>query len=244
MDLIDKDQQGQAGQNHSLRREKYVLVTQDRSFFFETGGGEGRLKFLCAENDPRLECWIDEERPAPEIYLVTSTRGARGDIIYKSEGGQMRLRIASYGGATVYWPGDAEGSAASRSFDSATPLLLEPMTAIAVHHRLRAASDYLSQKIGTKIVFETDQRPERRGSDYSVLADAIMMAVKALSALAEDEAGSSILARRLQKVRFIKAEKPYSVFKAGALDIFYVPDLDVKGRQSSRALLVSLEKIL
>ena len=226
-----------------VQREKYILASSDRAFLFESRGEEARLKFLCEPDDLRLDCFIDPEGSATEIYVVTPIRGPRGDIIYKAADGTTLLRIASYGGATVYWPGSTVGSAASKSFGEDLPLVLQPYPFSAVLRRATAASALLSARTGEPLVFDVaTDRGEKSGN--AVLADAIVMTAKGLNEIAVDATGAKILGRRIDRVRFVRAEAPTITLQGSILKVEYVPDQDIGGRLTSSAIVQFLENTL
>ena len=84
--------------------ERFVVATDDRVFLFQKDERDGRLKFLCGAADPRLECVIDDVAPAEEIHLLTPLRASRGDVLWNDRRGRTFVRVAAYGGVTVFWP--------------------------------------------------------------------------------------------------------------------------------------------
>ncbi|MEE2690442.1 MAG: DUF4908 domain-containing protein [Pseudomonadota bacterium] len=135
--------------------ERYVTTSGDREFLLENDGDEARIKFLCSEDDPRLDCRIDPEGPAEEIFLLTPTRGSRGDLLFRDSSGETVLRIAAHGGATVHWPGELVERGASKSYtDETGPLSLSPARRSAAHRRAQGAAAHLSALTGSPIVFD------------------------------------------------------------------------------------------
>lgn len=233
--------------------ERYVLASDDRAFLFEDRTTEARVKFLCGPDDERIDCLIDQERPAPEIYQLNATRGPRGDVIYKNSEGDVFLRIASYGGATVFWPGEDRGFAASKSFGDDQALVLRRASFMTAQHRAQSATAMVSAVTGAPIVFEvqpvivgarnvaalTDQ-----ADDATVLADAVVRTAKGINKVARDPTGARIIASKVQKVRFIVGPAPDMALEEGVLTVFYSPDKDINGRLSSAAVARFLEDTL
>lgn len=220
--------------------DRYVLASDNRAFLLETRTRTARIKFLCGPDDPRIDCVLDPQTPAPEIYLVTVTRGPRGDSIFKTPDGDTVLRIASYGGATVHWPGDGRGLGASKSFGDDHTIKLPQADAETVSRRARAATALISARTGTPIIFETPMR----GDDVKVLADAVARTAKAVDKVAGDPTGARILGERIDQVAFREGETAGVRFEGRALVIDYVPDQDVAGRPASRAIERFLEDTL
>lgn len=245
--------------------ERYVVSADGRSFLFENLGGEGRIKFLCREGDPRLDCRIDPEGPAEEIFVVTGVRGPRGDLIFKDHDGETRLRIASYGGATVFWPGEeGRGQAASKSFgEDAGALDLAPASLAAAARRAQSAAAHLSALTGSPILFdlgsptggpralaataddaasEQEEEPPRFGA--SVLADAVARVAGGMRRVASDPTGARVLGARISRVRFVPGPAPALSLDGETLTIVYNPEGGLAGRPSSAAVAQFLENTL
>jgi hypothetical protein len=223
--------------------ERYVLASDDRAFLFEDLGGEARVKFLCGASDPRLECRLDPEGPSSEIYLLTATRAPRGDVIYKNTQGDTFLRIASYGGATVYWPGETQGLGASRSFGDNHTLTLMLAGVDTARRRAQSATAVISATVGEPVIFDAGPLPNE-AMDASVLADAIMTAAKGVYSVAEDPTGARVFASRIDKVSFVRSQVPGVELTGRILEIRYDPTQDVLGRPSSAAVARYLEESL
>lgn len=224
--------------------ERYVLASDNRAFLIETRTRTARVKFLCGPDDPRLDCTFDPQAPAPEIYLLTVTRGPRGDSIFKNANGETLVRIASYGGATVHWPGDNAGSAASKSFGDDHAVALPLVGFEAAERRAKAATAIISALTGSPITFElASPRPDER-ANASVLADAILRTTIGVRAVAGDPSGARIVVDRIARVQFESGSAPGARFQENALIIQYVPDQDIAGRLSSRAVERFLEESL
>lgn len=224
--------------------ERYVLAADNRAFLIETRTRTARVKFLCGPDDQRLDCTLDETAPAPEIYLLTVTRGPRGDSIYKNADGETLVRIASYGGATVHWPGDNAGSAASKSFGDDHAVALHAVGYDAAERRAKAATAVISALSGSPIIFDLPAPALQEQADASVLADAILRTAIGVRAVAGDPSGARILGDRIARVSFESATAPDARFEDNALIIKYVPDQDIAGRLSSRAIERFLEESL
>ncbi len=141
--------------------ERFVVSSDGRVFLFSNRNGDARIKFLCRDNDPRLDCRIDPEGPAEEIVSISGAKGPRGDMIYKNGEGDLILRIGSYGGATVFWPGDNLGQAASKSYGDGDTLELQQAGRGTAIRRAQSAAAHLSAITGEAILFDIGPRPLR-----------------------------------------------------------------------------------
>ncbi|MEO0694647.1 MAG: DUF4908 domain-containing protein [Pseudomonadota bacterium] len=210
--------------------QRYVTAAQGRVFLFERYGDEARIKFLCADGDEDIGCRIDEEVPAEEIHLLSANRASRGDTIFKNEAGGTVLRLTSYGGSTVYLPGDKTGRAASKSFGDDPSLSLLPVGEETVARRLQNATALVSAAVGSPIIFEAPAPIADEVADHAVLADAIVRTAEGLAAATEGrKAGLTI-----KRVVFSADENARTgVDKDGTLRVRYEPSRDILGRPSS-----------
>ena len=224
--------------------ERYVVASANRVFLFENLGTEARLRFLCGPDDPRIDCLIDDEVPAEEVHVLTPTRASRGDTIYRDPRGEILLRIASYGGATVYWPGEARGLAASKSYGDDPSLKLSIADQDSVSRRLSNATALLSARIGAPVTFQADQLLEDEVSMAAVLSDAISRAANGLARVAEDSTGARVIASRVTSVKFVPGDGAGLMLDGKTFVVQYDPYRGIKGRPSSAKILEFLENEL
>lgn len=222
--------------------ERYVVATDDRVFLFQADDDLGRLKYLCGDRERRIDCEIDEANPAEEIHLLTPTRVSRGDIVWRDAEGQMLLRVAAYGGVTVFFPGDPRGQAASKSFGEDPPLTLPPVGFEAARMRAQRATAIVSAAVGAPILFEIGSAGA--DADAAVLADAVARAAKGLGKVARDPTGARVIAARIKRVEFREADAARLSIEKGVLVVGYNPAGDVSGRPSSGRIARFLEDSL
>ncbi|MEM9496060.1 MAG: DUF4908 domain-containing protein [Pseudomonadota bacterium] len=242
--LVGKGNRQREDRRGEARIERYVLAADDRSFLFEDRSGAARIKFLCSGEDARVECVIDPFGPAEEIHLLSANRAPRGDVIYKDDDGKTLLRIASYGGATVYWPGEAQGAAASKSFGESKKLDLPFADYDTAMRRAHNATAIISAATGAAIVFDIGARPVREGENNAVLADAVVVAAKALVGVAGDKTGARALGARVSTVSFVAGETPGVTLDGKDLAITYMRFGGLEARPSSSVLRRHLEASL
>ena len=243
--LVGRPREKNADRRGGSAIERYVLASDDRAFLFEDRGREARVQFLCTPSDPRLDCALDPFGAAAEIYALTATRGPRGDVIYKNVQGDALLRIASYGGATVFWPGEPAGLAASKSFGDEHSLELGFTDHETALRRAQAATAVISAITGAPIVFEPGPPPPGvEGANAAVLADAVVTAAKGLRIVSNDPTGARVIASRIRKVIFIRDVAATVRLDGSVLEIGYAPTGDIDGRPSSAAVARFLEETL
>lgn len=242
--LVGKRQPAAEREAANMAVERFMIATGERVFLFQSEGGEGRLKFLCGDDDPRLSCEIDRINPVEEIYLLTAERVSRGDVQWRTAEGETLLRVAAYGGVTAFYPGDPRGHAASKSFGEDPPLTLDFATIETAQARARAATALISAKVGAPIVFDIgDPRPDAYGG-ASVLADAVARAADGVARVSRDPTGAKVVSLRVSAVRFVSAPAPDVAVDKGVLTIDYDPAGDVAGRPSSARISRFLEESL
>ncbi len=242
--LVGKKRRRPATRAKRITIERYVLASDDRALLFEDHSNEARVKFLCGPDDPRFDCTIDPENPAAEIYQIKPTRGPRGDLIYKNAEGDTMMRIASYGGATVFWPGEGRGLAASKSFGDDASLRLGFAEYATAVRRAQVATAYVSAATGAPIIFDLGAAPLTEHENAAVLGDAVIRAANGIKAVADDPTGARIIASRIKRVTFAPANASGIGLESGVLQISYVPGQDIEGRPSSAAVAHFLEETL
>lgn len=233
---------GEPGAHSGVQR--YVLASDERMFLFADDGATARIQFLCGPGDDRVDCAIDPGVNAAEIYLLEATRAPRGDVVYRNADGDVLLRIASYGGATVFWPGDPEGRAASKSFGDNPRLDLIYTDFAAAERRSRMATAMLSAKTGAPIVFDLGAGQTEEGANEAVLADAVVTVVKGLTLVSRDPTGARVIASRVKRVLFAPAPGPGVSLRGSTLHVGYQPVAGLEGRPSSAAVARYLEENL
>jgi hypothetical protein len=242
--LVGKRNAEAARLDETAKVERFIFATDDRVFLFQDGVREGRLKFLCGDRDKRMDCVIDETTPAEEIYVLTPTRAPRGDTVWRDINGEALLRISAYGGATVFWPGDPRGHAASKTFGEDPPLSLDFATLEVARARAHRATALISAQVGKPILFDVgDPGPDAAGG-ASVLADAVARAAKGLGRVANDPTGARIIGARVRQVSFVVGRPPAVGLEAGVLSVRYDPAADAAGRPSSSQIARFLEESL
>ena len=242
--LVGKRSAEAARLDDAAQVERFVIATDDRVFLFQGGERDGRLRFLCGAGDTRMDCVIDETTPAEEIHLVTPTRAPRGDTVWRDKSGEALLRVSPYGGATVFWPGDPRGHAASKSFGEDPPLRLHFATLGVAEARAKRATALISAQVGKPILFDVGDPGTDETGEASVLADAVARAAKGLGRVAGDPTGARIIGARVRRVEFIVGRPPAVGLGEGVLTVRYDPAADAAGRPSSSEIARYLEEAL
>ncbi len=222
---------------------RYVIPDEDRAFLFQDMGDEGLLRFQCAEDDFRFECRIAPSGLASEIFRVQPIRAPRGDIVYKTAGGETLLRIASYGGATVWWPGLDTGEVVARSITTVSAIEPAPLTRAELEDRATRAMTLLRTMTGHSLKFEVIE-PPTDARQLAVLGEAIALTAKGIAMVADDPIGARVVANRLDIVTLAQGSTADVRLDGRSLQIWYNPRIGVSGRVPSAEIFEYLEKNL
>jgi hypothetical protein len=114
----------------------------------------------------------------PEVHVLRPVMAARGDEIYRTESGDVQLRVTPHGGVIVYTRAMATGSPAAEEARVA-PLAPQAMTLAALPSRLRELQ-IRSAREGRPVAFEV-HLDDANGA--GVAYDAAERAVAAMSEL-------------------------------------------------------------
>jgi hypothetical protein len=220
------------------RVQRFAAAPDGRTFLLETGPRSARVQFLCAEGEARFACAIGADRPAEEIIELTAERGSRGDVLYWTASHKLVVRMTPIGNATVYWPGESEGRAATRREEGGPRLRLMPLTIAEASRRAAQAAALLKARHDLDVTFDlgtgVGAAPDAEVTTVPVLADAILRAGEALDMAAAEEKAT---ARRITRVEFKPASDPRVVATGSELIVFYQPDGDADGRPSCAEVL-------
>ncbi len=181
---------------------------------------------------------------SPEILVLTSVPGPRGDTIYKLDNGTAILRQTLIGGMTLFDATRPEGRPVVKD-GAGAPLVLPRKDPAQIRARARVLADRLSTKLNRDITFgmNWNAAPDDR-LVLATLADAVELTAVALNRIADDDLGREALAARLSRITFLPGDAAQPELKAETLVIIYNGAKGVQGRLSSDALVRYLESVL
>ncbi|HEY2179053.1 MAG TPA: DUF4908 domain-containing protein [Caulobacteraceae bacterium] len=205
----------------SLGRDSQLHATPTVARFIIQEGG---AFVLDRSRNPALLKFDDSS----EIWAVQSSRGPRGDILFKDDVGDTLLRATKLGGMTVFTERRPEGSAAAL-VGASTPLKIIPMGAAGLYQRLVLASLHCTHAAHHLVSFEV---PDADAHSAPVIGDAISLAAEAIITLAGRPSGRAATAR-VDKVVVTTGARPAALFQRGALVIVVVPAQGLAGHPSS-----------
>lgn len=193
----------------------------------EVGGA-----FILDQSAPQTLLKFDD---SPEVWVLTASRGPRGDMIYTSDLGRPLLRTTRMGGVTVFTPERPDGSAAA-SVGSSSPLRIVSVGPAGLYHALLQASARASRAARHLVAFEA---PDADATSDGLIADAATVASEAVITLSTDNDGRSILSR-VARVEIVRGGRPGASLRGGVVDITVAPALGVAGRPSSQRILFAI----
>jgi hypothetical protein len=205
----------------SLGRDDQLHATPTVARFnIQEGGGF----ILDRSHNPALLKFDD----ANEIWVVVSSRGPRGDILFKDDVGDTLLRATKMGGMTVFTIRRPEGSAAAL-VGSAGPLRTSPLGPTALYQRMVLASIRCTRAARHLVSFEA---PDADPKSAALIGDTASLAVEAIVGLAGRPGGKAATGR-IDRVIVTKGSKPAALLRRGALIIVVVPAQGLAGHPSS-----------
>ena len=213
----------------SLGREDQLHATPTVARFSDDEGGG----FILDRNHhPALLKFED----SAEVWVVTASRGPRGDILFKDDAGDTLLRITKLGGVTVFPPRWPMGLAATLE-GSTGALRLTAIGPDALYDRMVFASSRCSRVARRLVPFDA---PEADAKSAAIIADAALSAMIAILEIAAKPSGKAILAH-LAKVAFVAGPTPGAALRHGVLVVSVNPNGGLSGHPSSARIAQVLE---
>ena len=188
--------------------------------------------FILDQTSPRPLLKFDD---SPEVWVLSASRGPRGDVIYTSDLGRPLLRMTSFGGVTVFTNDKPAGAAAAPNGVGA-PLRLMSVGPTGLYHILLQASAKASRAARHLVGFEA---PEADPTSDGLIADAAVVASEAMVTLSGDNGGRSIL-NRVARVEILRGSQPGASLRGTVVAITVAPTLGVAGRPSSQRILFAM----
>jgi hypothetical protein len=165
---------------------------------------------------------------SPEIWVLTQSRGPRGDILFKDDVGDVLLRATKLGGMTVFTSRRPQGSAAAL-VGATTPLRLAYMGPAALYQRMIQASIRCTRLTRHLVGFEA---PDADVKSAALIGDSASLAVEAMIKVSGQPGGGAAV-NRISKVVVAKAASPTAWLQRSVLVIYVTPAQGLAGHPSS-----------
>lgn len=169
-----------------------------------------------------------------EIWVLKSYSGPRGDEFLRNDISNVVVRLTTFGGLTLFTPGNANGKAASFSGAAVAITPLEAKSAPS----LQAVVDRALYQFSGHILPELSI--EAPGLPAVLVQDALSCAHRAVSTIAP--AQFNVRGRRFKIIRIVRATRPYVVLRRLVLEIGVTPGIGYAGRPSSAAIRDAIMK--
>jgi hypothetical protein len=184
---------------------------------------DGQVRFVFDRTGGRRAALVRFDGD-PEVHVLRPTGGPGGDEIYRSESGDITLRVTPHGGLTVYTRTASSGVAASEE-GVAEPLAPRAMAIAAYQARMRALQRMAAQGLGRSIAYEVPAAP--RDIESGLLVDAAERITDGLV---------NVRNTRIQRVIIQVGRTPAWAVRGNVLIVQVAPDMGYAGRPSSRTI--------
>jgi hypothetical protein len=162
-----------------------------------------------------------------EVMVLRPAAGPRGDELYKTEQGEVLVRVTALGSVTLFRGRGALGMPAEPLGD-ATPLAPPQWPVATQQARLKELARLTVRTMGRPIAFETP----KTGAAGGLVVDAATRAAQGLAAAP----GPNV-----QRVVIVFGDKPQArVQPDGALQVMVAPTMGYAGRPSALAVRTAL----
>ncbi|MES1156386.1 MAG: DUF4908 domain-containing protein [Alphaproteobacteria bacterium] len=160
----------------------------------------------------------------PEVHVLRPFMAAGGDEIYRTETGDVVLRVTAHGGIIVYTRAHQTGAPASEEANVA-PLTPEAVAIAVMRQRLRMLEELAARQIGQPVTFDTPVQVN--GPTAGVVLDAAERAAKGLA----DAPLTTV-----RRVIITIGPAPGAVVHGEELTIQVAPQMGFAGRPSSTTI--------
>jgi Domain of unknown function (DUF4908) len=160
----------------------------------------------------------------PEVHVLRPVMAARGDEIYRTESGDIILRVTANGGITVYTRSHRTGSPASEEAQVA-PLAPNAVALAEMRQRFRQLQVLAARQVGQTVTFEAPEQFASR--DSGVVLDAAERAAQGLAAAPMTT---------VRRVVILIGPTPRVAMRGDTLFIQVAPQMGYAGRPSSTTI--------
>ena len=202
--------QGLLAEPQAAGARRYATPDGAVRFVFDRSGG--RVALVRFEGDP-------------EVHVLRPVMAAGGGEIYRTENGDVILRVTPHGGITVYTRLHRTGAPASEGAEVA-PLTPEAVQQTYMRERLRQLQVLAARSVGQSVTFDAPVATNN-GSANGAMLDAAEVAAKGLA----DAPMTTV-----RHVVITIGTRPGAVMREETLTIEVVPQMGFAGRPSSNTI--------
>jgi hypothetical protein len=187
---------------------------------------DGRVKFVLDRTGERVA--LVRFEGVEEVHVLHLVPGPRGDDIYKTDTGDVLLRVTALGSVIVYVDSARMGAPAQAAGRSAP--VAPPVAPVNLRARMELLARDAARRLGRPVAFEA---PEVQGPASGVVADAAARAAEGLS-----DAPHTVTVRR---VIIRTGDAPGAVMVNESLTVTVTPQMGYAGRPSAAAIRRAVE---
>jgi hypothetical protein len=180
----------------------------------------------------------------PEIYVLYPDRASLGGRVLKFDSGAVALRVAGWGGMTLYTDGDPGGVPAERTGDSLPPSLalisLSEMEGTA-----EDVAEHLAYSRRVHVNFTADWNALAGDARLRALCfDAMQNTARGIERFATNDKARAAFAKKIEQVRIALGTKPIMFLSGRTLNVTFNAQTGYVGRASSRGIARALGQVL
>ncbi len=180
----------------------------------------------------------------PEIYVLYTDRASLGGRTLKFDSGALVLRVAGWGGMTLYTDADPGGVPAERTGDSLAPSLGQ----ISLSEMQNAAEDeaeHLAYSRRVHLNFTADWNALAGDARLrAVCFDALQNTARGIERFVLNDRGHAAFVKKIDQVRLALGTKPIMFLSGKTLNVTFNAQTGYVGRASSRGIARALGQLL
>jgi hypothetical protein len=180
----------------------------------------------------------------PEIYVLYADRASLGGRALKFDSGAMVLRVAGWGGMTLYTDASPGGVPAAPTGDSLPPSL----GMVSLSDMQNAAEDeaeHLAYSRRVHLSFTADWNALAGDSRLrSLCFDTLENTARGIDRFATNDKARAAFAKKIDQVRIALGTKPIMFLSGRTLNVTFNAQTGYAGRASSRGITRALGQLL
>lgn len=180
----------------------------------------------------------------PEIYVLYADHAPLGGRALKFDSGNVVIRVAGWGGITLYTDAAPGGVPAERTGDSLPPSPGQ-ITLFDVQNAAEDEAEHLAYSRRIHLTFTADWNALAGDTRMRALCfDAMENAARGIDRFVTNPQGRSAFARKVEQVRMALGTKPLMFMSGKTLNITFDVRSGYAGRASSRGIARALGQLL
>jgi hypothetical protein len=212
---------GRSDQMHSIPATARFSTDEGGWFILDRSHRPALLRF---ESDPDV------------VWVVSPSRGPRGDILFKDDVGDVLLRVTKLGGVTVFTDRRPTGAAATLE-GKAQPIHALPVGLSTLFQRMALASARCTRVTHHLVAFDA---PDADARSAPALASAAILSMNAVVSAAGHAQGRAT-ETHLGRVMLIRGPRSGATLQRGTLTIVVNPGDGFSGLPSSARIAQVIE---